>query len=181
MISRMIAVRKMVGLNQEQFAKRLGLSRSFVNQVETGKKNISDRTISDICREFRINETWFRTGEGEISISSPPAAIESLAIEYHLSQKDCVLIKNILEMSPEKRQAVMGFMLELAKDILDGDVSIDDPAIFSGNTVETSAKAPQEMSETELHAELDRQLAEEKKRAESPSAYGRGKSGTVAG
>lgn len=66
MIRRIIEIRKTFGLSQEQFANKLGLSRSFINQFETGKKNISDRTIADICREFNVNEAWLRTGDGEM-------------------------------------------------------------------------------------------------------------------
>lgn len=64
MINRIIHIRKNEGLSQEKFAERIGLSRNFINQVESGKKNVSDRTINDICREFSINEVWLRTGEG---------------------------------------------------------------------------------------------------------------------
>lgn len=66
MIQRIIEIRKHYGLNQEQFAEKINLSRSFINQIEVGKRNVSDRTIADICREFHVNETWLRTGEGEM-------------------------------------------------------------------------------------------------------------------
>lgn len=66
MIQRIIEIRKYYGLNQEQFAEKLKLSRSFINQIEVGKRNVSDRTITDICREFHVSETWLRTGEGEM-------------------------------------------------------------------------------------------------------------------
>ena len=66
MIQRIIEIRKYYGLNQEQFAEKLKLSRSFINQIEVGKRNVSDRTNTDICREFHVSETWLRTGEGEM-------------------------------------------------------------------------------------------------------------------
>lgn len=53
------------GLTKTDFAKRLGLSQPFVSKICTGDSNPSDRTISDICREFGCNEVWLRTGEGE--------------------------------------------------------------------------------------------------------------------
>lgn len=65
MIDRILQIREHECLNQEKFAERLGLSRNFINQFENGKKNISGRTISDICREFNVNEEWLRTGNGE--------------------------------------------------------------------------------------------------------------------
>ena len=34
--------------------------------IENGKKKPGNRLISDICREFHINEEWLRTGKGEM-------------------------------------------------------------------------------------------------------------------
>ena len=53
-------------LKQVEFAKRVGLDQSYVSQLSSGKRVPSDRTISDICREFGISEEWLRTGEGEM-------------------------------------------------------------------------------------------------------------------
>jgi len=58
-------VRKALNLTQTDFANRLNLTRNFIFLVEKGERQPSDRTISDICREFNVNEDWLRTGEGE--------------------------------------------------------------------------------------------------------------------
>lgn len=50
---------------QKEFSDILGLSENFIWQIEKGDRDPSDRTISDICREFGVNEVWLRTGEGE--------------------------------------------------------------------------------------------------------------------
>ena len=50
---------------QKEFSDILGLSENFIWQIEKGERIRSDRTISDICREFGVNEVWLRTGEGE--------------------------------------------------------------------------------------------------------------------
>ena len=54
-----------LGTTKTEFAKRLGISQAYVSQLCSGVKVPSDRTISDICREFGCNEVWLRTGEGE--------------------------------------------------------------------------------------------------------------------
>lgn len=54
------------GMTKSAFAARLNVSPAFVTQLCNGVKLPSDRTISDICREFRVNENWLRTGEGEM-------------------------------------------------------------------------------------------------------------------
>lgn len=64
MNERIALVRKSLGLTQEKFAEQVGLSRNFMWMIESGTRVPSDRTISDICREFNVNETWLRTGEG---------------------------------------------------------------------------------------------------------------------
>lgn len=66
MNERIALVRRSLNLTQEKFAERVGLSRNFMWMVESGARVPSDRTISDICREFNVNETWLRTGEGEM-------------------------------------------------------------------------------------------------------------------
>ena len=52
-------------ITQQEVADKLGLSQNFIWQIENGDRAPSDRTISDICREFNVNEVWLRTGEGE--------------------------------------------------------------------------------------------------------------------
>ena len=59
-------LRKQVNLTQQAFADRLNLKRNTVGSYEVNVVEPSDRTISDICREFNVNETWQRTGEGEM-------------------------------------------------------------------------------------------------------------------
>lgn len=66
MYRRIVDVRKKHNLTQGEFAERLGLTRNFISLVENGNRDPSDRTISDICREFNVSETWLRTGEGQM-------------------------------------------------------------------------------------------------------------------
>ena len=68
MEERIEAIRKSVGLTQEQFAERINLSRNYLWMLENGSRVPSDRTIGDICREFGVREEWLRTGEGEMFI-----------------------------------------------------------------------------------------------------------------
>lgn len=62
---RIKSVRINAKLTQQEFADSLGLKRNTVGSYEIGKIEPSDRTISDICRVFHVNEIWLRTGDGE--------------------------------------------------------------------------------------------------------------------
>lgn len=56
---------KDANIKKIEFAKRLNVSSAFVSQMCSGAAKPSDRTISDICREFGVNRIWLETGEGE--------------------------------------------------------------------------------------------------------------------
>ena len=66
MKDRIKAVRKAAGLTQQEFAESLGLKQNTVATYEIGRLLPSDRTITDICRNYSVNETWLRTGAGEM-------------------------------------------------------------------------------------------------------------------
>lgn len=62
MKERIAELRKSLNLTQDEFAKKLGLSRNYIWMIEKGERIPPDRTISDICRIFGINEDWLRHG-----------------------------------------------------------------------------------------------------------------------
>lgn len=66
MNTRIQAVRKSFKMTQDEFAERIGLSKNFVWMVEKGDRIPSERTIKDICREFKVNYDWLVNGTGEM-------------------------------------------------------------------------------------------------------------------
>ena len=62
---RISAVIQASGLTKTAFAERLKVSQQHVSRL--AKDGVpSDRTITDICREFGVSESWLRSGEGEM-------------------------------------------------------------------------------------------------------------------
>lgn len=59
-------VRKHFCPNQTEFGKRIGLTQASVTFIENGKREVSEKHIKIICSEFRVNEDWLRTGEGDM-------------------------------------------------------------------------------------------------------------------
>lgn len=66
MKDRLVLIREASGLSQAKFAEKISVSRNFISLVENGNRELSDRTIKDICSTFDINEEWLRTGSGEM-------------------------------------------------------------------------------------------------------------------
>ncbi|MBC8061786.1 MAG: LexA family transcriptional regulator [Clostridiaceae bacterium] len=44
-----------IGMNQKQLAKKLGVSESFVNEIETGRRVLNESTINRIANVLKIN------------------------------------------------------------------------------------------------------------------------------
>lgn len=59
-------LRKALGLTQHEFAEKIGSVQNTITGYETGRRIPSNQVITLICREFNVNETWLRTGEGEM-------------------------------------------------------------------------------------------------------------------
>lgn len=59
-------LRATLGITLEEFGKKVGITRSAVGRLEKGERNLTEQMIKSICREFDVNETWLRTGEGEM-------------------------------------------------------------------------------------------------------------------
>lgn len=64
MNTRIKLIRKKAAISQEEFGNRIGITKSSVSLLESGKNNPSDQTVKLICQEFNINEDWLRTGAG---------------------------------------------------------------------------------------------------------------------
>ena len=83
------------GLTKSAFAEKINVGQPFISQLYSGKKNPSDRTISDICREFNVNEIWLRTGEGEMFIQmDKDEEFDRLCTEIQMSDDE--FIKDIM-------------------------------------------------------------------------------------
>ena len=66
MNQRIKQLRRSLNLTQQDFAERIGLKQNSIALIESGKRNISNQAVLSICREFNVNETWLRTGDGEM-------------------------------------------------------------------------------------------------------------------
>lgn len=67
MSERIKLLRESLNMSQDEFANKLGLkSRGKIANIEYGKTMPDDAFLQLICATFGANETWIRTGEGEM-------------------------------------------------------------------------------------------------------------------
>lgn len=110
---RVAAALKQSGFTQSEFARKINVSQSMVSLICKGRTGVSDRTISDICREFGIDEHWLRTGEGEMLRRVPEG--EALAAQLGQLLRDVDadfkrrLISELLRLPPEAWAQIEAF------------------------------------------------------------------------
>lgn len=106
MNTRIAAVRKSLNLTQEQFGKKIGISKNYVNLIENGKKNPGDRLITDMCREFNINKSWLKYGTGPQYIETD--TLTKYMATVAVSNDDFIedILAVYLELDPQSRKAL---------------------------------------------------------------------------
>lgn len=125
MNNRLKAVRLALNLSQEEFGAKIGIkSRAHISSLESGSRNITDRIISDICREYEVNEGWLRTGSGEMFAAVPATVVSELAREHDLDDMDQAIIAEYLKLDKGSR-AVLKDYIKRVYLASDPDAAID--------------------------------------------------------
>lgn len=105
-------------LKKTQFAERIGISQAYVSQICSGARTPSDRTVSDICREFHVRREWLETGEGPMKLPEPEADLEIINdLLSDTAGPMAELIRNIWrtyrQLPPEDQQILDNFIRSL--------------------------------------------------------------------
>lgn len=122
MKTRFKELRKELKMTQEEFAERIGLSRSYINLIEMGKKVPAERTIKDICRMFNVNHIWMETGEGNMflpTISEEADYVSELLVDVDNPLYDLIkaIMKTYLEADEKQKQIIKSFAKDLSGNI----------------------------------------------------------------
>ena len=68
---RIKAIRKELDLSLEKFGGKLGVGKSAISNIENGNRNLTEQMCKGICREFRVNEEFLKTGQGDMFLELP--------------------------------------------------------------------------------------------------------------
>lgn len=125
MKDRIKAVRKAAGLTQQEFAESLGLKQNTVATYEIGRLLPSDRTITDICRNYNVDETWLRTGAGEMfrprSREDEIASFMTGLLSGEGTEFQRRLVSVLARLSPDEWAKIE----QKARELLDEDIKKD--------------------------------------------------------
>lgn len=107
MNTRVKKLRKKENLSQREFGKRIFLSQDQISLLEKGSRNLTERTINDICREFSINKDWLVDGKGDMYLN----CLNDLNIEKEVKE----ITNALFDLDEEDRDAISN-MIHLLKN-----------------------------------------------------------------
>lgn len=122
---RIKAIRKELDLSLEKFGEKLGVGKSAISNIENGNRNLTEQMCKGICREFRVNEEFLKTGEGDMFLELPEedevAAYVSELLEDDGNNPLYVIIKEIMhtysELTPKSQEVLRDFSKKLISNI----------------------------------------------------------------
>lgn len=119
---RLKKIRNEYHLSQEEFGNKIGIeSRAHISALENGNRNITDRIVRDVCREFNISEQWLRTGEGDMHIipEDETAIIVSELLEEDNPFYDIIkeIVKTYIDLDDKSKKILQTYSKKLLENI----------------------------------------------------------------
>lgn len=115
MNQRVKEVRKALGLSGEKFGEPIGVTKTAISLLESGKNNITDQMVKSICLAYNVNETWLRTGEGQM-FNQEDEFLFDIKKQYKLNDFQVDLIKTYLELDDKDKASIDKFITSCRKN-----------------------------------------------------------------
>ena len=102
-------VRQTLHLSQKEFARRLGLSKDMISNIEYDRVQPRQVLLEHLCQIYHVNPTWLFEGNGEMfthpageklrEVADVFAQLDEKSQEYALLQ-----IRGLLKMQQDKAE-----------------------------------------------------------------------------
>lgn len=114
---RIKAVRKALGLTQDEFSSRIAIKRNTLAVIETQKRATSELVIKSICREFGVNLDYLLHGEEPMFVPKDVTALDK--IEQHLTGDNPfvkAVFMELASLSDQEWEVMYKFMKKVVED-----------------------------------------------------------------
>lgn len=164
-------------LTQQRLADIIGIKQNSIALLESGKRNPSDQTILSICREFHVNETWLRTGEGEMFREQTRAEEIDAAVRKMLSGESEEFKKRLITVLASLKEEHWKVIEEKVLELAAGEEekaqapAAEAPA-YTAEELAAYEKVRKAKERAALHAELDAALDEKEEASAASGSSG---------
>ena len=116
MKERINQLRRALDLTQDEFGRRLGITKASISKIENGANSASEQTLRSMCRECGASYLWLTTGEGAMfENGNDDAALHVMVDRVMASENDRVkqIFKNLGVFTEEDWQQVNALLDKL--------------------------------------------------------------------
>lgn len=122
-------LRKACNMSQEEWGNILGITRPGVSDIESGRRNVTDKHIKLLCVESvqgkYISENWLRNEEGEMFITIPEEDEMAAYVEDLLADDGENELYNIIkavmrtynDLSPKSQEVLRDASAKLVENL----------------------------------------------------------------
>lgn len=101
---RLFDLRTALNLSQEEFAKKIRVSKGYITSLECSHRELNSRLIKLIADTFGANENWLLTGKGKMFTNPKDISLDEVITLYnqlHPKLQKLVIeqLKVLLEMN----------------------------------------------------------------------------------
>lgn len=154
-------VRGYLGLTQEEFGAKISTARNTIAGYEIGRREPSNQVIDLICKTFRVNGEWLRTGAGEMMAVDASGELEAVAQKYGLSTRAQIIVERFVNLKQADQDVVADYIEQVAEGFRSA----------RGEAPAAPAASSYDLPKTEEEAaELARQAFRMQKKAEDGSS-----------
>ena len=111
-------------MTQTEFGNLISLTQNHLTGIESGKRNVTERTIKLICSiawppsNLIVNEKWLTTGGGPMFIEkdNDQEFMEAVgSIDFHNDELIKKVIIDYMKLSDENKKKLADYIIELAE------------------------------------------------------------------
>lgn len=152
-------VRKDNVLTQDEFAVRLGVTRSVISNIELNrlaKPEQKTSLIKLIAREFNLNEKWLLDGEHPMNVQPETFSLDEYVKKRVASELELEILRAYFSMEPEVRQSVIShFKAHLGQTRTETDGHDELAATLAVRPAVEDRKVSREQAHAMIDAQFD--------------------------
>jgi len=133
---RLKEIRKTLELTQAEFGEKMGLKPTAIGQMESGARNITDRTYILLQEKYNVNTEWLTSGTGEMFVSPTTFSLDEYAKSKDLKDTEINLIRGFMELDPNVRSALFNMFKNAFSN---------EPSNSTNNLYEECPKTPEDL------------------------------------
>lgn len=147
MSERIRLLRQHLKLSQTEFAKKMGMTRSMVSNLELGLVEIPEYKLEMISKVFNVRLDWLRTGEGEM-FNPVNESLDALAEANNIDPVTRAIVVGLLEMPAVHREPFINLIFKVSSMVNSGDYDkVREEALAAGAQFRNFTTAKDQTSE----------------------------------